>query len=73
MIFMRSSKNNSIKNVFEVQWMDLKHFLAFELQYSLFHVLTFKTSYRVDRVLFNFLFNSIEILLLVILVLVIRI
>ena len=34
--------------------------------YSLFHIIAIKTSYWVDRVLFNFLFNSFEIFELVI-------
>ena len=39
-----------------------KFFFAFELYYSLYHILMIKSSYRVDRTLFNFLFNSFEIL-----------
>ena len=35
-------------------------FSAFELYYSLFHILMVKSSDSVDRVLFNFLFNSSE-------------
>ena len=35
---------------------------AFGLYYSLFHILMIKSSYWVDRVLFNFLFNSFGIL-----------
>ena len=35
-------------------------FFAFELYYSLFHVLMIKSSNRVDRALFHFLFNSFE-------------
>ena len=57
---------NSIKNLFKVQWMDFHIFFAFELYYSLFRILMIKSSYRVDRAFFNFLFNSFEILLLVI-------
>ena len=41
-------------------------FLAFELYYSLFHILMIKSSNRVDRALFNFLFNSFENSLIVI-------
>ena len=33
-----------------------------ELYHSLLHILMIKSSYRVDRALFNFLFNSFEIL-----------
>ena len=33
---------------------------TFELYYSLFHILMIKSSYRVDRALFNCLFNSFE-------------
>ena len=36
------------------------NFFAFELCYSLFHILMIKSSNRVDRALFNFLFNSFE-------------
>ena len=50
----------------------LKLFFAFDLYYSLFHMLMIKSSYRVDRVLFNFLFNSFEILYWSLLVLVIK-
>ena len=37
-------------------------FFAFELNYSLFHILMIKSRYRVDRAFFSFLFNSFEIL-----------
>ena len=39
----------------------LKYF-AFELYCSLFHIIMIKSSYWVDRALFNFLFNSFDIL-----------
>ena len=46
------------------------NFFAFELYRSLFHILMFKSSYQVDRALSNFLsnfiFNSFEILKLVV-------
>ena len=45
--------------------MDL-NFSAFELYHSSFHILTIKSSYRVVQALSNFLFNSFEILQLVI-------
>ena len=35
-------------------------FFAFELYYSLFHILMIKSSNRVDRALFDFLFSSFE-------------
>ena len=35
-------------------------YFAFELHYSLFHILKIKSSNRVDRALSNFLFNSFE-------------
>ena len=38
------------------------------LCYSLFHILAIKTSYRVDRVLFDFFFNFFEIFQLVLIV-----
>ena len=44
----------------------LLNFFAFELYHSLFHILMIKSSYRVDRALSNFLFNSFEILKLVV-------
>ena len=52
-------------DVFQWQMMDYLEvsfnlFFAFELYYSLFHILMIKSSYRVDRDLFNFLFNSYE-------------
>ena len=37
-------------------------FFGFKLYYSLFNILMIKSSYWVDRALFNFLFNSVEIL-----------
>ena len=52
---------NSIINFFKVQWMDGRlTFSAFELYYSLFHIFMIKSSYRVDRAHFNFLFNSFQ-------------
>ena len=44
----------------------LLKFFSFELYYSSFHLLTIKSSYRVDRSLINFPFNSFEILQFVI-------
>ena len=41
-------------------------FLNLDLSYSLFYILAIKTNYRVDRVLFNFPSNLLEILSLVI-------
>ena len=37
-----------------------KFFFAFELYYSLFHILKIQSSNLVDRALFNFFFNSFE-------------
>ena len=42
--------------------MDIYHVSAFELYFSLFHILLIKSSYRVDWTLFNFLFTSFEFL-----------
>ena len=49
---------NSIQSLVD----ELLKFFAFELYYSLFHILLIKSSYWVDLALFNFLFNSFEIL-----------
>ena len=35
-------------------------FFAFELYYSLFHILMIKSKYLADRALFNFLFNLLK-------------
>ena len=42
------------------------NFFVFELYHSLFHILMIQSCYRVDRTLSKFLFNSFEILKLVI-------
>ena len=49
---------SSIKNFSKISGRTF--FFAFELYYSLFHILKIKSSNRVDGALFNFLFNSFE-------------
>ena len=52
---------SSFKNFFKFSgWTFNIFFFAFELYYCLFHILMIKSSNRVDRALFNFLFNSFE-------------
>ena len=43
-------------------WTFTFFFFAFELYYSLFHMVVIKSSYRVDQALFNFYVHSFEIL-----------
>ena len=54
---------NSVKKFFQSSVDGLSKVFAFELYYSLFHMLMIKNSYQVDQALFDFFFfNYFEIL-----------